>query len=1041
MRRLGGQAVRLLRGLLFALTLALVLPIALAWRLSAGPLELPWVARLVEAAASSEEMRLAVERAELSWAGWTSARSSPLEIRLLGLIARDAAGEVRAALPQARLMFSWRSLLAGQVAPVALVFEGLSLSLRRTEEGRITLDLGDRGAGTGAGEEPSGAAVLAPEGPLRALARVVLRRSSLAFADEASGLQAEITDLFLDLRRRQGLPVAAEGQGVLRLAGAEQTVRFRLDEAEEEGYRLRVEAGVLSPALLDAALPEAAGLPRLAAPVGLVLAAEVARDGRFHSLRLTARIGQGRLLPPSGQAIGVEVGTADLRLDADGVPTGRAMLVLAPADPTTPPVRIEAALRPQAAGLVLEAEADRLPLPLLLDLWPEAAAPGGRRWVAAQITEATAREARLRLAFRQAEGWAVPELLSLSGEARIEGATVHWLPPIPPAEDAAGRIRFAGAEVVIELAGGRQQGAALRVTGGRLRFSDLDQAEADHWADLSLDLAGEVPALLALLGHPRLGLLDRRPLPVAGAGGRVFGRLAMRFPLRADLTLEELVLDATAQVSDLTLPGALLGERLERGAFTLQADTAGLRFEGTARLLDTQARIQGEFDFAAGGPAQVVERLRAEGRVPAAALLRVVPGLAVLNPGGQAEVTAVFERRRNGRAEAEITADLARSTLAVPALAWRKPAGRPGRAAMLLRLQGERLLAAERLVLTAADLRLAGRMDFAAGGRLAAIEIAEAALHEGRFSGRILAPERSGAPWRIRLQGPLFDLAPLLETPAEAAATSGAEGPPLLLEAQFERLRLGPERLLHGVEGRLQLDSAGAIREAAVNGRTAPAEGAFSARILPRAGGREVTVEAADGGALLRVLGLSQVIEGGRLALTGRWQGEGRGRVLSGQAVLEGFAVRDAPAIGKFLQAITVIGILEAARSPHLTFERAVVPFTLSPETLVIGEARAYSPSLGLTATGRVDRRRETLDLSGTVVPAYLLNTLPGRLPLIGRLFSPEYGGGVLAIAWRARGPAADPEVSVNPLSALTPGFLRGLFGSAPAEPPPPSPR
>jgi hypothetical protein len=27
------------------------------------------------------------------------------------------------------------------------------------------------------------------------------------------------------------------------------------------------------------------------------------------------------------------------------------------------------------------------------------------------------------------------------------------------------------------------------------------------------------------------------------------------------------------------------------------------------------------------------------------------------------------------------------------------------------------------------------------------------------------------------------------------------------------------------------------------------------------------------------------------------------------------------------------------------------------------------------------------------------------------------------------RGPLADPSVAVNPLAALTPGFLRGIFG------------
>ena len=37
-------------------------------------------------------------------------------------------------------------------------------------------------------------------------------------------------------------------------------------------------------------------------------------------------------------------------------------------------------------------------------------------------------------------------------------------------------------------------------------------------------------------------------------------------------------------------------------------------------------------------------------------------------------------------------------------------------------------------------------------------------------------------------------------------------------------------------------------------------------------------------------------------------------------------------------------------------------------------------------------------------------------------------GGGVFAADYTVRGPLADPKVSVNPLSALTPGFLRGVF-------------
>ena len=38
-------------------------------------------------------------------------------------------------------------------------------------------------------------------------------------------------------------------------------------------------------------------------------------------------------------------------------------------------------------------------------------------------------------------------------------------------------------------------------------------------------------------------------------------------------------------------------------------------------------------------------------------------------------------------------------------------------------------------------------------------------------------------------------------------------------------------------------------------------------------------------------------------------------------------------------------------------------------------------------------------------------------------------GEGLLGFVYEMEGELDDPEVSVNPLSALAPGFLRGLFG------------
>jgi hypothetical protein len=129
--------------------------------------------------------------------------------------------------------------------------------------------------------------------------------------------------------------------------------------------------------------------------------------------------------------------------------------------------------------------------------------------------------------------------------------------------------------------------------------------------------------------------------------------------------------------------------------------------------------------------------------------------------------------------------------------------------------------------------------------------------------------------------------------------------------------------------------------------------------------------------------------------------------------------------------------MVEALSGPGLGFARMVAPFTLTPDALVLEEARAFSASLGLTAKGTLDRRRQALAMEGTIVPAYLFNTLLGNIPLLGRLFSPETGGGLFAATFRMQGPLDDPQVSVNPLAALTPGFLRGLFGLGQTADPP----
>ena len=88
-------------------------------------------------------------------------------------------------------------------------------------------------------------------------------------------------------------------------------------------------------------------------------------------------------------------------------------------------------------------------------------------------------------------------------------------------------------------------------------------------------------------------------------------------------------------------------------------------------------------------------------------------------------------------------------------------------------------------------------------------------------------------------------------------------------------------------------------------------------------------------------------------------------------------------------------------------------------------------PSLGVTLEGRYDTAARRLRLQGVVSPLYIVNGLLQRVPILGRVIGGRPGEGLLGANFAVTGTAAQPEVSVNPLSALAPGATREFFQSA----------
>ena len=615
-----GQAARWLAWLLqhvvqFALAgfiLAIILIGALAVRLSQGPLEIPWIAHRLEAAATADgPTRLAIGRAELAWEGWRLGLDRPLDLRLTDIAAIDPSGNRIARLPRAELSVSAGWLLLGRLVPRALEVDGARLRVFRASDGTVALDLGSLGNAKATNDADDASAADDPgSGGLSAilhdfthpaqddadarrakssrwqqLRRVRIHDAAIVVADRQLGLFWRVPHLEVDLRRRLQGGVEGEGHADIEIGGQTLALALRatLQGDAAATTTVRGEIAAFVPARLAAISPSLAALAALDAPVTVVAAATLGADllpsaGELH---LHADAGQARV---NQRVVLVQGADLDARVGEGRVEATLARLDLVPR-PDGPRTRLSGAMRGTREGDHLAVSADvaldQVTAGDLPALWPEGVGgPGTRPWIVRNITAGVVHDARFSVVLAVPPDLSDVALTSVSGGFSAQDLTVHWLRPVPPIEHGDARLAFAGPDVIeIAVLSGREAGGGLVVRGGKVRLTGI--AGKDQFADIEADLAGPLPDLLALLRHPKIKLLDRRPIEMRNPAGRLAGKLTVdHLPLKDNVALDDLQIHAATHLTDVHLGGIAAGHDLDRGALDLDAGNDGLHVRG-----------------------------------------------------------------------------------------------------------------------------------------------------------------------------------------------------------------------------------------------------------------------------------------------------------------------------------------------------------------------------------------------------------------------------------------------------------------------------
>ena len=377
--------------------------------------------------------------------------------------------------------------------------------------------------------------------------------------------------------------------------------------------------------------------------------------------------------------------------------------------------------------------------------------------------------------------------------------------------------------------------------------------------------------------------------------------------------------------------------------------------------------------------------------------------------------------------EAEVALDLEALALEAPALGWRKPAGEAGRLTTAFLVPRDGPLQVKAFELASAGLEAAGNLDVATEP-LRLERLALTRLRVGRSAGALELRHRAEQGYEISVRAETLDLDPMLEARARAedAQDDGGAPTPLTLTLAADRVLLGGQGL-SAVDAHLVRDGQG-WRDANLHGpaaqgrqRRVDARGRRRAaapaphqrrcrRPSPDLGPDDQRSRAARSSCRATI---AQQVP--RLAAAGRFR-------------IERFRLLDAPVLARLLTVASLTGIGSLLGGEGIYFDRLELPFTVRGDLVAIDRGRMSGSQLGLTAKGNIDLARDQLDLEGTVVPVYGLNWAIGKIPLVGPFLSGSEGEGAFAATYSITGPLAEPQIRVNPLAVLAPGFLRELF-------------
>lgn len=978
-----------------------------------GPRSLNRFIPRIEAALKAHDgtYSVKIEDAQLVWEGWRH----PIGVQVRGLTVLDFKGRQFASFPDITVRVYLVRLLAGELYVKSLEIMHPVVQISQSQDGNFQFGFNGSNSGAATQDQPgqsldSVLTLLADGGvddPLSHLEAFSILHATLQLKKQATGLLLQSPDLTVDLTRRHGrikgtltMPLTfggknAEVDGEFTVRGPQKTIEAQIVYTD------------IPFSIIAGFFPEQKWMNAIRMPISGWANVTSDFNATISSFDFTLDTGGGSVAltdqfeaPFAVQRIHVEGNLSD-GLDTLKVKDGLL-------DLKKFQIAFSGAVNKQGSDYALDGKARTRNVPVddLHLYWPLALSPHTRAWVGEHIRGGMMGKGEIEAHFKHGELKLkdTPDA-AIRANLDVKGADVAYKPDHPPARNVTGHLAFTGNTMDARIAHADYMTGAV-AENSRLWISDFAASDVRLFMDMNVRApAGDVQHFLSL---PDLNKAARLHLTPDITGG-VTGNAKLNFIAFSDNDNDasngRINYDISGHLDHVTQAGFLNKYDVADADLDIHVDNKAVTAKGAARAnrVPVSVNVTSHFNHDHATEYAVKLDLPVE-RMPDFGL----PKLNMLT--GTMGVSASFvSSDTEETSHADI--DLLHTAIALPEHGFEKKAGVPAHLSLATQRLPSGNTAFPSFSFGGERMEGAGKAEIEKGtGDFVSLGFDHLRFGENNIGH--LDYHRIPGGFRVAAKGESMDASPYLGR--KSKDTSGV----MQLDIDAGRVALGEKREVKSA--RIMADCGEICRSVAID-----ADLADGAPLRYRIEDGKLAATCDNAGELLRTLGVFDSIKGGKMTLDGEYDAHGR---IAGNFIMTDYTIVHAPLMTKIFTIASLTGIVDTISGNGIHFSKLTAPYIYHHGLILLKDAKTHGSALGITADGSVDTGARTFDLSGVLVPSYTINSLVGNLPLIGNLLIGGGGKGLIALNYSIKGDMADPSISVNPLSALTPGFMRGIF-------------